>query len=105
MIRVYRLLFDRCVGARPLSNRSTIAPPPRTSLFLRPPGGRVLPCFLSSVWSEVKQLQSGQHRLDPAPLRFVGLIHLAAGPQVAAKVTASSGSQRISRVGGRVPRR
>jgi hypothetical protein len=32
------LLFDRCVGTRPLSNGSAITPPPRPSLVLRPSG-------------------------------------------------------------------
>src|SRR5436305_1149132 len=35
----WRVLFDRCVGARPLSNGSAITPPPRPSPVLRPSGG------------------------------------------------------------------
>src|SRR5262245_16290546 len=48
------VLFDRCVGARPLSNWSAVTLPPRPSLvLLRPAGRRVLPRLLATVGSQV----------------------------------------------------
>jgi hypothetical protein len=51
-----KLLIDRCFSSRPLSNGPAIAPPPRPCPLLRPAEGRVLPCLLSAVRREVKQL-------------------------------------------------
>jgi hypothetical protein len=74
------LLFDRCVGTRPLSNWPSVPPPPRPSLVLRPPNRRVLPRLLPAERSEVEQLKGGQHGFDPSPLGFIRLENLAAIP-------------------------
>src|SRR5262245_25100371 len=47
------LLFQRFAGARPLSERSAVAPPPTAGLGLRPSCGRVFPRLLPAVGSEV----------------------------------------------------
>src|ERR1043166_3209253 len=97
-------LLGRLVRPGPLCNRPPVTPPPRAGLDLRPVGGPILPRLLPAVGSEIEQLQRRQHGLDAAPLRFIRLENLVAGPQVAAEIAAGSGRQHVAGVGGRIPR-